>query len=81
MRLKDKVALVTGASPNIGGGIAEGLAAEGAAISSASTDSNIRTSPQTVNSWYCPVQPRNSQYQSPARQLDPCATPISASFM
>ena len=27
MRLKDKVALVTGASPNIGGGIAEGLAA------------------------------------------------------
>jgi NAD(P)-dependent dehydrogenase (short-subunit alcohol dehydrogenase family) len=32
MRLRDKVALVTGASPNIGGGIAEGLAAEGAAI-------------------------------------------------
>ena len=32
MRLKDKVALVTGTSPNIGGGIAEGLAAEGAAI-------------------------------------------------
>jgi NAD(P)-dependent dehydrogenase (short-subunit alcohol dehydrogenase family) len=32
MRLKDKVALVTGASANIGGGIAEGLAAEGAAI-------------------------------------------------
>ena len=32
MRLKDKVALVTGASPNIGGGIAEGLAAEGCAV-------------------------------------------------
>jgi len=32
MRLRDKVAVVTGASPNIGGGIAEGLAAEGAAI-------------------------------------------------
>ena len=32
VRLRDKVALVTGVSPNIGGGIAEGLAAEGAAI-------------------------------------------------
>jgi NAD(P)-dependent dehydrogenase (short-subunit alcohol dehydrogenase family) len=32
MRLNGKVALVTGTSPNIGGGIAEGLAAEGAAI-------------------------------------------------
>ena len=32
MKLKDGVALVTGTSPNIGGGIAEGLAAEGAAI-------------------------------------------------
>ena len=32
MTLKDKVALVTGTSPNIGGGIAEGLAAAGAAI-------------------------------------------------
>jgi NAD(P)-dependent dehydrogenase (short-subunit alcohol dehydrogenase family) len=32
MRLKDRVAIVTGTSPNIGGGIAEGLAAEGAAI-------------------------------------------------
>jgi NAD(P)-dependent dehydrogenase (short-subunit alcohol dehydrogenase family) len=32
MRLSGKVALVTGTSPNIGGGIAEGLAAEGAAI-------------------------------------------------
>jgi NAD(P)-dependent dehydrogenase (short-subunit alcohol dehydrogenase family) len=32
MRLTGKVALVTGTSPNIGGGIAEGLAHEGAAI-------------------------------------------------
>jgi NAD(P)-dependent dehydrogenase (short-subunit alcohol dehydrogenase family) len=32
MRLSGKVALVTGTSPNIGGGIAEGLAHEGAAI-------------------------------------------------
>ncbi len=32
MRLNGKVALVTGTSPNIGGGIAEGLAAEGAAL-------------------------------------------------
>jgi NAD(P)-dependent dehydrogenase (short-subunit alcohol dehydrogenase family) len=32
MKLKDRVAIVTGTSPNIGGGIAEGLATEGAAI-------------------------------------------------
>src|ERR1700688_2773293 len=32
MKLDGKVALVTGTSTNIGGGIAEGLAAEGAAI-------------------------------------------------
>src|SRR6266852_4179456 len=32
MKLKDRVAIVTGTSPNIGGGIAEGLAAEGAAV-------------------------------------------------
>jgi NAD(P)-dependent dehydrogenase (short-subunit alcohol dehydrogenase family) len=32
MRLSGKVALLTGTSPNIGGGIAEALAAEGAAI-------------------------------------------------
>jgi NAD(P)-dependent dehydrogenase (short-subunit alcohol dehydrogenase family) len=32
MKLEGKVALVTGTSPNIGGGIAEGLAAEGAAV-------------------------------------------------
>jgi NAD(P)-dependent dehydrogenase (short-subunit alcohol dehydrogenase family) len=32
MKLKDKIAIVTGTSPNIGGGIAEGLAAEGASI-------------------------------------------------
>ena len=32
MRLENKVAIVTGTSPNIGGGIAEELAAEGAAV-------------------------------------------------
>jgi NAD(P)-dependent dehydrogenase (short-subunit alcohol dehydrogenase family) len=32
MKLKDRVAIVTGTSPNIGGGIAEELAAEGAII-------------------------------------------------
>ena len=32
MKLADKVAIVTGTSPNIGGGIAEGLAAEGARV-------------------------------------------------
>ena len=32
MRLSGKVAIVTGTSPNIGGGIAEGLAAEGAGL-------------------------------------------------
>jgi NAD(P)-dependent dehydrogenase (short-subunit alcohol dehydrogenase family) len=32
MKLSGKVALVTGTSPNIGGGIAEGLASEGAAV-------------------------------------------------
>jgi NAD(P)-dependent dehydrogenase (short-subunit alcohol dehydrogenase family) len=32
MRLAGKVAVVTGTSPNIGGGIAEGLATEGAAV-------------------------------------------------
>jgi len=32
VKLADKVAIVTGTSPNIGGGIAEGLAAEGARV-------------------------------------------------
>jgi len=32
MKLEGRVAIVTGTSPNIGGGIAEGLAAEGAII-------------------------------------------------
>jgi len=32
MKLRSKVAVVTGTSPNIGGGIAEGLAADGAAL-------------------------------------------------
>ena len=38
MRLKERVALITGTSPNIGGGIAEGLAAEGAAIVAVDAD-------------------------------------------
>ena len=32
MKLKNRVAVITGTSPNIGGGIAEGLAAEGAIV-------------------------------------------------
>ncbi|MFO1081149.1 MAG: SDR family oxidoreductase [Reyranellaceae bacterium] len=32
MKLKDRVAIVTGTSPNIGGGLAEALAAEGASV-------------------------------------------------
>lgn len=32
LKLKDKVALVMGTSPNIGDGITEGLAAEGATL-------------------------------------------------
>ncbi|MGH7950072.1 MAG: SDR family NAD(P)-dependent oxidoreductase, partial [Candidatus Binataceae bacterium] len=32
MRLDGKIAVITGTSPNIGGGIAEGLCAEGAAV-------------------------------------------------
>ena len=32
MKLDGKVALITGTSPNIGGGIARGLAAEGAKL-------------------------------------------------
>ena len=32
MRLAKKIAIVTGTSPNIGGGIAEGLAEEGATV-------------------------------------------------
>ena len=32
MKLAGKVAIVTGTSPNIGGGIAQGLADEGAAV-------------------------------------------------
>ena len=38
MRLQGRVAIVTGTSPNIGGGIAEGLAAEGAAVACVDLD-------------------------------------------
>jgi NAD(P)-dependent dehydrogenase (short-subunit alcohol dehydrogenase family) len=38
MKLRGRVALVTGTSPNIGGGIAEGLAAEGARVGCVDVD-------------------------------------------
>lgn len=38
MKLKDRVAVITGTSPNIGGGIAEGLAAEGAIVVAVDAD-------------------------------------------
>ncbi len=38
MKLAGRVAMVTGTSPNIGGGIAEGLAAEGAAVACVDLD-------------------------------------------
>lgn len=38
MRLEGRVAIVTGTSPNIGGGIAEGLAAEGACVACVDVD-------------------------------------------
>lgn len=51
MKLKDRVAIVTGTSPNIGGGIAEGLAAEGAAIVAVDTnEANARDCANYVKS-------------------------------
>ena len=48
MKLKDKVALVTGTSPNIGGGLAEALAAEGAAVVSVDASAaNAKIAPPT----------------------------------
>ncbi|HJQ59575.1 MAG TPA: SDR family oxidoreductase [Vineibacter sp.] len=47
MKLNDKVAIVTGTSPNIGGGIAEGLAAAGAAI--VAVDSNAANAADCAN--------------------------------
>ena len=44
MRLSGKVALVTGTSPNIGGGIAEALAHEGAAIVAVDSRAEARSS-------------------------------------
>ena len=44
MKLKDRVAIVTGTSPNIGGGIAEALAAEGATV--VAVDSNADNAEQ-----------------------------------
>ena len=50
MRLERKIALVTGTSPNIGGGIAEGLAAEGAAIVCVdSREENARDCANAIN--------------------------------
>ena len=47
MKLKDRVAIVTGTSPNIGGGIAEGLAAEGAVI--VAVDANAANATDCAN--------------------------------
>ncbi|MCW5744611.1 MAG: SDR family oxidoreductase [Alphaproteobacteria bacterium] len=47
MKLKDRVAIVTGTSPNIGGGIAEGLAAEGAMI--VAVDANAANATDCAN--------------------------------
>jgi NAD(P)-dependent dehydrogenase (short-subunit alcohol dehydrogenase family) len=40
MKLSGRVAMITGTSPNIGGGIAEGLAAEGAAVACVDLDAH-----------------------------------------
>ena len=49
MRLEGKIAIVTGTSPNIGGGIAEGLAAEGAAVVCVdSREENARDCTQSI---------------------------------
>jgi len=50
MRLEGKVAIVTGTSPNIGGGIAEGLAAAGAALVCVdSREENARDCAQAIS--------------------------------
>jgi NAD(P)-dependent dehydrogenase (short-subunit alcohol dehydrogenase family) len=51
MKLKGQVAIVTGTSPNIGGGIAEGLAAEGAAVACIdSREENARDCARSISS-------------------------------
>ena len=47
MKLRDRVAIVTGTSPNIGGGIAEALAAEGAAV--VAVDANAANAKDCAN--------------------------------
>jgi NAD(P)-dependent dehydrogenase (short-subunit alcohol dehydrogenase family) len=47
MKLRDRVAIVTGTSPNIGGGIAEELAAEGSAI--VAVDANAANAEDCAN--------------------------------
>ena len=57
MRLSGKVAIVTGTSPNIGGGIAEGLAAEGAAI--------VAVDARADNANDCATQPVSVSFTDP----------------
>src|SRR5262245_27733721 len=47
MKLQDRVAIVTGTSPNIGGGMAEALAAEGAAV--VAVDANTANAKDCAN--------------------------------
>ncbi len=54
-KLDDKVAIVTGTSPNIGGGIAEGLADEGARIACVDID------PENANDCAAAIEKRGGQ--------------------
>ncbi|MDP1963074.1 MAG: SDR family NAD(P)-dependent oxidoreductase [Reyranella sp.] len=64
MKLTDKVAVVTGTSPNIGGGIAEGLAAEGATV--------VCVDAQTANAVDCASAIKNSGGKAIGITCDVC---------